>query len=295
MKDYIVTIQEILSGRNVEFDTAARANHVKLIRHKDNRKEMVIRGEHINNFSLYETYKHDKEKFLHYQGEQSKPIFDNVDFIVSFLGESARTARFIGVFKNNGKLGIKHSEDSPFIYDFSEVKEFDVLNEKIIIDWGEAAVSWHQYYNNIKKVIRIEGSLEEGEGIPTFTSYADINLSYSELKKIIEKNVSSWKAGLKAVNCIYIITDHKTGKHYIGSTYDLSGGMWERWEGYALTGHNENNKLSELFKTDPNYANNLSWAVLETLPFNIAPHEAITRENLYKEKFLTREFGYNDN
>lgn len=46
---------------------------------------------------------------------------------------------------------------------------------------------------------------------------------------------------------------------------------------------------------DPNFEDNYSWAVLETLPLNIAPHDAISRENLYKEKFLTREFGYNDN
>lgn len=45
---------------------------------------------------------------------------------------------------------------------------------------------------------------------------------------------------LSAVNCIYIITDRKTGKNYIGSTYGKEG-IWGRWKEYAKTGGHGNN------------------------------------------------------
>ena len=42
-KDYITTIQELLKGRNEEFDKAD-VKRIRLIRHKDSRKEKVIGG-----------------------------------------------------------------------------------------------------------------------------------------------------------------------------------------------------------------------------------------------------------
>lgn len=297
MKDYIVSIQEVLAGRNDDFDKAAQANRVKFVRQKDNRNVMYIHGEKFDKFSIYSLYKHDRQNFLYYTGEQAKPIYSNVDYIVVFLGENSTTARLVGVFKNNGPepTGKQYEECSPYNYDFSEAEGFEMLNEKVIIDWGSAAVSWHQYYNNIKPVIRIEAGLEDEQGLPIFSSYANVNVTLAQLKQIVEKNLGDWRLALKSVNCIYIITDHKNGKHYIGSIYNLAGGMWERWNGYATTNHNENKSLKLAMEADPNCEENFSWAILETLSLNIAPHDAIARENLYKEKFMTREFGYNDN
>lgn len=294
MKDYIVSIQEVLKGRNADFDKAAEKNRVKFVRHKDSRAKITIHGKTFENFSIYDMYKHDRQNFLNYQGEQSKPIFDNVDYIVVFLGERSTTSRLIGVFKNNIQ-NRRHQVGGFFYYDFTIAEGFDILNEKVIIDWGTSAVSWHQYYSQIKPVIRIEAGLEDEQGLPVFSSYANVNITLAQLRQIVAKNLSDWRAALKSVNCIYIITDHNNGKHYIGSTYNKTGGMWERWNGYAATGHNGNVSLKAAMNNDPNYEENFSWAILETLPLNIAPYDAIARENLYKEKFLSREFGYNDN
>lgn len=41
MKDYIALIQDLLKGRNEEFDNAD-PKRVKLIRHRDNREEKII-------------------------------------------------------------------------------------------------------------------------------------------------------------------------------------------------------------------------------------------------------------
>ena len=54
MKDYIVFIQDLLSGRNEEFDNADK-KRIRLIRHKDNRKEKIIDGKKYSN-SLFDLY-----------------------------------------------------------------------------------------------------------------------------------------------------------------------------------------------------------------------------------------------
>lgn len=297
MKDFIVSIQTLLTGRNADFDKAVKANRVKLVRQKDSRNEVIIRGRKVDDFSLYEMYKHDRTSFLHYQGEQVKPIFHNVDYIVAFLGESSREARFIGVYENKGLLDIKFSDDESYNYDFREVEDFDILKEKVIIEWGESAVSWHQYISNIKNVVRIERGLADADGTPYFSSYNDVNLTFEQLQRIIQSEPEEWKASLKAVNCIYMIVDKNNGKQYIGSTYANTGGIWQRWSEYAQTGgHGGNRQLEALLsEKGSSYASNFSWIVLETLSLKITPKEAVKRESLYKDKFLTRQFGYNDN
>lgn len=301
MKNDIITLQELLSGRNAEFDQAVADNRVKLVRHKDNRSEIIVHGKTIRDYTLYDIYKHDRKTFLNYQGEQSKPVFDNIDYIVAFLGEGSKEARFIGVYKNNGKQHTPDDECSSYIYDLTEVSGFDILKEKVIIDWGDAAICWHQYYSNIKEVIRIEKGMTDANGIPYFKSYNDVNLSFEQLKYIIEKEPEDWKVALQAVNCIYMIVDKHNGKQYIGSTYGKDGkksyGIWNRWMSYVQTGgHGGDVKLTEILAREgKEYAKNFNWIILETLPLRITDKEAIARENVYKEKFLTRLFGYNAN
>lgn len=222
-----------------------------------------------------------------------------MDFIVAFLGEVSTESRFIGVYKNHGKIEENNSIGAS-IYDLSEAVGFDILKEKVIIDWGKSAVSWHQYFSNVKEVLRIEKGLQDLNGIPYFKSYSDINISFEELTNIIKNEPEDWKVALQAVNAIYMIIDKHNGKQYIGSTYAKgirSGGIWNRWLAYVQTGgHAENRSLKEILdEKGMDYARHFSWIVLETLPLRITDKEVIARENVYKEKFLTRIFGYNNN
>ena len=54
--------------------------------------------------------------------------------------------------------------------------------------------------------------------------------------------------------------------------------------------------MKPLLSDDSNYAAKyFQWCILETLPLKILEDQAIDRESLYKRKFGTREFGYNNN
>ena len=92
-----------------------------------------------------------------------------------------------------------------------------------------------------------------------------------------------------------MILDKKTGRQYVGSTYNKNG-IWGRWEEYARTGHGGDKELKPLIEDDAAYARKyFQWSILETLPLRIPDEQAIDREALYKRKFGTREFGYNKN
>ena len=104
----------------------------------------------------------------------------------------------------------------------------------------------------------------------------------------INDNIDIWKHKLTACNCIYVISDSKTGKLYVGSTYNLDG-IWGRWKEYANTGHGGNVELIKLLGEDPNYAkDNFTWSILQTLPLKINEKEAVRIETLWKDK-LGRE------
>lgn len=290
----IATIQELLFGRDKDFDDA---KNVRLVRHADSRKEKLIEGKKIQG-SLYQLYRYEKDTFLKYQKEQDRKNFEDVEYIVSFIGEMGTTARFVGVYKVGNKVPSPYIPGN-IVCDMDIVDAFELLTHRVVIDWGKSTQCWCQnYYTKPKAVIRIDEGFEDAEGIPRFTSYADTILSFEQLKSVINSPVHNpWHTALKAVNCIYLITDKKTGKHYVGNTSGEQG-IFGRWEKYVNTnGHGGNNHLIGLLKTDPKHAEkNFQWSILEVLPLNITPKQATKRENIYKQKLMSRvPFGYNEN
>lgn len=292
-KNWITTIQVLLNGRNDEFD-AADKKRVRLIRHKDNRKVKIIDGKEYTN-SLYDIYLNDNEVFMNYQSEQVKKRFMDVDYIVAFIGEEGVASRFVGVYRNMGlikEIG-DYNDEVLAKFDFQEVGGFGLLKERVIIDWRNP-VSWLQNYINEMPVVRIDRGLKE-DNIPVFSRFEDVLLDYNQLSHIFETNNIEWKSKLESCNCIYLILDKSNGKQYVGSTYNKQG-IWGRWAQYAATGHGGDKDLKPLLEADPNYARkNFQWCILETLPLKILEEHAIDRESLYKRKFGTRDFGYNNN
>ena len=291
-KDYIATIQELLKGRNEEFDKAD-VERIRLIRHKDSRKEKIIGGQIYEN-SLYDIYLYENDAFMTYQSEQLVKKFKNVDYIVSFIGEESTSSRFVGVYKNNGILQMlpDYKGESLARFDIQEISGFELLKERVIIDWNNP-VQWLQHYNAMP-VIRIDRGLMENN-LPVFVRYEDVMLNYTQLKTIINSNNPEWKSRLESCNCIYLILDKSNGKQYVGSTYNTKG-IWGRWSEYAKTGHGDDVELKKCIDSDPKYAEkNFQWCILETLPIKILQDQAIERESLYKRKLGTRIYGHNKN
>jgi hypothetical protein len=276
----MITIQELLYNRGLDKNAK-----VKLVRHKDTR------------IDLYNLYRNDKLKFLEYQCRQGKDVFHGVDFIVSFIGEEGTLSRFVGVFTNLHCTKLPEMKTNfdgglyQYEYELEETSGFDDLREKVIINWGNAAISWHQWINNEKEVVQIHPGLHYMQ----FTDYLDFILDFRQLQEIITNQYNDWKRMLSATKGIYLISDTKTGKLYVGSAYG-DDGIWGRWSSYVATnGHGGNKTLIELVSNDNDYAYNFRFSILMLLPRTVTADQAIEKEKLFKNKLGTNSFGLNNN
>jgi hypothetical protein len=184
----------------------------------------------------------------------------------------------------------RSAEDS-FEYQMEEVNvQFDDLKERVIIRW-ENAISWHQWIKNKMEVIEIHPGLHYKQ----FSDYYDFILNFDELREVVTKQYSDWKKMLSATKGVYLISDTKTGKLYVGSAYGEDG-IWGRWCKYVSTnGHGDNKTLKELIAIDPFYGKNFQFSILMLLPRTITADEAIKKERLFKNKLGTNSFGLNNN
>lgn len=255
---------------------------IKLVRHKDSRDAITINGETVVG-NPYDWYLNDREKFIAYQSEQHKDIFNDVDYVVSFIGEDSTLARMVGVYQILGRDTERETLTGvdKFCYKMVELDGFDEFNERVIVDWGKSARTFHQWLDkNDKSIVAVERKGFDW----VCPDYEEISLTYGQLSHIINEGLDAWKRKLTVVNGIYVISDRKTGKLYVGSTYNRDG-IWGRWEDYARTGHGGDVKLASLIAEEPDYAkDNFVWSILQTLPLNVSDIEAIRVETLWKNK-----------
>lgn len=268
----ICNLNELISLKTNFFDNS----RVKLVRHKDNRKE-------------YREIIKDREQLIDYQKSQEKPVFSKTDYIISFVGQEGTKALFFGVFKIKGV----QKREKDFLYDIEEVNILEEFIGRIVIDWGLATRKWEQLYDkNPKEILEIlpKGYLGNFPGLTNFV------LDFEELRKLITNPDANkdWKNHLSSINGIYLILDKTTGNLYIGSA-NGNGGIWQRWTEYVKTKTGGNKLLIDLCCNNNNYHKNFQFTVLQTLPSNITQKEIIQIESLYKLKFGSRFYGLNAN
>jgi hypothetical protein len=237
-----------------------------------------------------------------YQSIQGRPVFDNCEYLVSFIGQKGSRALFCGVYKVNGCKSGKDAlfpveflypewKKAKYYYLLEEMSGFDDLKDRVIIDWGGSPRAWVQRLQH-KEVVEI---LPKGY-VKEFPGYLDFVLTYDELVKIIRNSEANreWHRMLAGVAGVYLISDKLTGKQYIGSAYGERG-ILGRWAQYAKTIHAGNTLLRELVRDNPAYSNNFQFTILQTLPRTLTQREVITYETLYKKKLGSRAFGLNNN
>lgn len=127
------------------FDPKCKA---RLARHNDTRKDV--------DFEALVASGHFEE----YQSWQAPPVFDNADFIVSFLGDGVGRARFRGVYRKTGRKEVSF-ENLPdrsrlwpwkqgrahVFYELDWQPEYEVLVGNLVIEWKNPR-TWVQHLRN---------------------------------------------------------------------------------------------------------------------------------------------------
>lgn len=276
--------QELLAGEQINW------NRVKLVRHNLTNKVVAA---------------HYERGYLEqYQTVQLPTRFQNCDMLISFLGTEGTNGVFQGCYRVGQFRPYRRAE---FPEDFPEtgkegvdvvweLPKMDLLadmKDRIVIDWGKGTFNWCHKGTMEKELLEIRPAVSEIE----FTSYEKVVLSFETLRNIVLHAAKHkiWEQRLSAVAGVYLITDTKTGRHYVGSASGEQGGIWGRWSEYARTKHGGNKRLKELIAADSDYCSNFQYSILEVFPIKRDRHEVLEYEQLYKRKLWSIRFGLNDN
>ncbi len=153
-------------------------------------------------------------------------------------------------------------------------------------------VNFENHYDHFK----VSEILREPYSGRTFPGYEDIDLPFTELATLVQNDRPDWKSALENVKGVYLITDTKTGKRYVGKASGGQG-IWSRWGEYVSSGHGWNKELQKLVGNKLDYARkNFKFTLLEYRPAPTPDETIDNRENYWKEVLLTRgKYGLNQN
>jgi hypothetical protein len=209
----MIKLSELLKLRGL-----TEYKEIKIVRHLDNRID-IKRLYRLGYFDAY-------------QCGQSKDVF-NCKRIISTIGEENNRAVFCGIYDVISKRPGLHSDmpagypypdqyqDGGFLYTLNKLSGFDDFENRVVIDWGPAALAWHQwFYDNDKDIFEIlpSGYVMEWPG------YSNVILNHHELSLVIKnpKSNPKWFSSLSSVGGVYLILDLNDGKQYMI-------GYWQRW------------------------------------------------------------------
>jgi len=259
-------------------------------------------------------------EFTAWQKWQGRKNFER-PYIVSLIkmGEHGRWL-FAGVHSTSthGCSPVKCQEDQPwnkhteyrptsesqtvkqvFHYDTKELREFDALTGRLIVEFlrrgQKRGKQSYRLAENCAEQFQVSELKPRRLAVEEFPGFSNFILPKSRLDIIVTQEIESWKSALSSVAGVYLITDTKTGRHYVGSAYGV-GGIWERWRQYSKTGHG-NNKNQEIIlqKHGFAYSLNFQFSILETADTNASEGDVRKRETHWKNALCSRESygGYN--
>jgi len=229
--------------------------------------------------------------FERYQNGQSWDVFGRACYIISFIAERNRFAKFVGVWR---VVSTHKKEPRGYRYRTKQLPGFEDLEGRLVVRWGEGTRSWAQWLHR-------QGNKEIVELIPPnyvmeFPGYYNFTLSYDQLATVVRNPDSNreWQRMLSSVSGVYILLDQHSGKQYVGSAYG-AGGIWARWKSYARSPSGGNALLKELLARTPTRYRQFQFSILRVLEPSATKDEVISQEVLAKKKLGSRAFGLNSN
>lgn len=182
-------------------------------------------------------------------------------------------------------------------YDADEVKEYEQYFGRLVVEYHNPCRMMGRKYENVMDELEVVQILNEQYTGNEFPGYENVRLSYPLLKNIVDRQLPGWVDALRNQKAVYLITDTKTGKMYVGSATSQTGMLLQRWSSYAADGHGGNIELRELVKQQGlDYVKeNFQYSILENYNARMDDGYILKRESWWKETLCTRTHGYNKN
>ena len=182
-------------------------------------------------------------------------------------------------------------------YEADERKEYEQYFGRVVVEYHNDCRRMGRRYEAVMDELEVVEILNEQYTGDEFPGYENVRLSYPRLKCIVDRQLPGWVDALKNQKAVYLITDTKTGKLYVGSATSQTGMLLQRWSSYVADGHGGNVELRELVKQQGfDYVKeNFQYSILENYNARMDDGYILKRESWWKETLCTRTHGYNKN
>lgn len=231
--------------------------------------------------------------FNTWQSWQSKRNFGR-KYVISLISMGGSRWLFAGIYEVQGAEWIS-DEPAHFMYDLAEDPRGAELNGRLIVSHDREGRQSYRNAESIASEISVQELRPSRLSVQRFPGFKSILLTKLQLETIFKENHESWRTALSSVAGVYLISDSKTGKLYVGSATG-EGGIWARWSAYAATGHGENAELRKLLAIEgPGRASSFQYSVLEIADTHASSEDVLLRESHWKNVLLSRSHGLNAN
>ncbi|MBE7056924.1 MAG: GIY-YIG nuclease family protein [Ruminococcaceae bacterium] len=182
-------------------------------------------------------------------------------------------------------------------FEGEEIEKYKSLFGRVIVQHHKTYMSQGRYFSEIQEDLVVNQILPDVYDGEDFPGYDKVRLSYRQLEVIIKKEKKDWVAALSNQKAVYLITDKKTGKLYVGSATSDNGMLLQRWSNYVWNGHGGNKELVELVRREgfDYIKENFQYAILENYNAKVEDAVILNRESWWKETLQSRKWGYNCN
>lgn len=161
---------------------------------------------------------------------------------VVFIREGGDQARLWSVLEARGELS---NDGVRRVFDLVESEHMADLRGRLVIGWRSPRRWW--MYGATAASYPVMG-VADAEPIP-FPGFDRLVLDHARLQAVMrEHRYASWRTALSSVVGIYLITDTRDGRHYVGKA-DGAESIRQRWSTYATNGHGGNVELRGLDPT----------------------------------------------
>jgi len=182
-------------------------------------------------------------------------------------------------------------------YNGEELEKYKKYYGRVIVKYHKTLRAQGIYYKTICNQLEVNQILPVIFDGDNFPGYDKVCLSFKQLEIIVKRRKGDWVAALENQKAVYLITDTKNGKLYVGSATSDNGMLLQRWGNYVLDGHGGNKELIELvnMKGFDYVQQNFQYSILENYNSKVEDKVILQRESWWKETLQSRKFGYNSN
>lgn len=161
---------------------------------------------------------------------------------VVFVREGGDRARLWSVLENRGEV----ANDGAFrTFDLVVSERLADLRDRLVIGWRSPR-TWRLNGPTAAGYPVME--IADAQPVP-FPGFDRLVLDHAQLQAVMrEHRYAAWRTALASVVGVYLITDTRDGRHYVGKA-DGAESIRQRWTAYATNGHGGNVELRTIDPT----------------------------------------------